>query len=128
MDIINIWQDTKKNMIICGNSLEVLKTFPSEFVDAVVIDPPFGIGKNYCGGKELFDNPEDYWKWLQPIYVEHLRCLKPGGFVAIWQTQKYFPYFWDWFGKDIHIYIGAKNFVQIRKKTPITFAYDPVVM
>jgi DNA modification methylase len=53
--------------------------------------------------------------------------LKDGGFIAIWQTQLYFKYFWKWFGDDIHIYAGCKNFVQLRK-TPINYAYDPIVI
>ncbi|MDK2917274.1 MAG: hypothetical protein PWQ37_7 [Candidatus Petromonas sp.] len=106
---------------------EGLKKIEDESIDAIVTDPPYGIGFNYHGKKDVSNNPEEYWKWLQPIYKEMLRVLKPGGFMAIWQTQLYFKYFWEWFGENIHIYIGAKNFVQIRK-TPIVHGYDPIIM
>jgi len=113
--------------IINADCLQEMKNLSDNFVDAVVADPPFGIGKQYSNKKELTDTPEDYWSWLSPRYNEMLRVLKPGGLMAIWQTQRYFRFFWDWFGEDIHIYAGAKNFVQL-KKIPINYAYDPIVM
>ena len=115
--------DTK---LIRGEALEELKKMPDQYVDAVVIDPPFGIGFNYKN-KEKNTNPDDYWSWLKPIYDECYRVLKDGGFIAIWQTQLYFKFFWSWFGDDIQIYAGCKNFVQLRK-TAINRAYDPIIM
>lgn len=96
-------------------------------VDAIVTDPPFGLGKTYGNQREAADDADVYWQWFKPYVQEMLRALKPGGLFACWQTQLYFSHFWDWFGPDIHIYCAAKNFVQIRP-TPINFGYDPVVM
>ena len=116
----------KYNNVYCDDALKGLKKLPSSSVHAVITDPPYGIGHIYADGKEKHDDPDLYWGWLKPIYKEMLRVLKPGGFFAMWQTQKYFPHFWRWFGEDIHIYIGCKNFVQIRRND-ITYAYDPII-
>lgn len=113
--------------LVLGNAYDELLKMDRQSVDAIVTDPPFGLGKNYINGKELANNPEDYWKFLEPIYLQMLRIIKPGGFICIWQTQLYFPYFWNWFGSNIHIYAGCKNFVQLRK-TPINYGYDPIIM
>lgn len=113
--------------ILNGDCSEVLKTLETNSVDAFVTDPPYGIGKIYEGKKEKASTPEQYWEWLGPIYNEGMRCLKPGGFFAIWQSCQYMRYFWDWFGNDIRIYCAAKNFTQLRK-IPINYGYDPVVM
>lgn len=110
-----------------GDCLEVMKTIPDGGIDAVITDPPFGIGFNYSGKKEINKNPNDYWEWFNPIYSEILRVTKNGGFIAIWQSQQYLPFCWEWFGGDIHVYIGAKNFVQLRK-TSINYGYDPIIM
>jgi len=121
------WWDSKIPWKV-GDCFSGMKLIPDESVDAIVTDPPFGIGFKY--GKSSFKDkncPKLYWEWLKPRYDEMLRVLKPGGFFAIWQTQLYFKYFWDWFGEDVHIYSACKNFVQL-KKTPINYAYDPVVM
>lgn len=113
--------------VIQGDCLEVMAGLPDECLDAVVTDPPFGIGFDYDGRTDVAAHPAAYWTWLRPRYEQALRCLRPGGFVAIWQAQLYFRYFWDWFGPDIHIYCAAKNFVQMRA-TAINFGYDPVIM
>lgn len=110
-----------------GDCLDIMRGIPDKSVDAAVTDPPFGIGFNYDGKKDVANAPEEYWKFFAPIYGEICRIVKDGGFIAIWQTQLYFPYFWEWYGKEIHIYAACKNFVQLRK-TPINYGYDPVVM
>lgn len=115
------------NTVIQGDCLEILKNIPDSSVDAVVTDPPFGINFKYTFGNDVAKNAEEYWKWFQPIYNEMIRVTKKGGFIAIWQSQLYFKHFWNWYGDGIHIYAGCKNFVQLRK-TPINYAYDPIVM
>jgi hypothetical protein len=95
-------------------------------VDALLIDPPFGIGFNYKHREECND-PVAYWEWLSPIYTDCLSKLRVGGFSAVWQAQRYFRHFWEWFGEDIHIYAGAKNFVQLRK-VAIQYGYDPIII
>ena len=109
-----------------GDCLEVMKGIPDGSVDAVITDPPFGIGFKYNQHKDQ-TTPEEYYKWFKPIYEEILRVCKKGGFIAIWQANKNFKHFWEWFGDDIRIYAGCKNFVQLRK-TPINYGYDPIIM
>ena len=116
----------KPNKIYCGNAIELLDYIDDESIDAIITDPPYGIGRKY-DEKEEFDNPEDYYKWLKPIYHKMWGKLAPGGLFAMWQTTKYMRYFWDVFGDDIHIYASCKSFVQIRN-TPINHAYDPIIM
>jgi DNA modification methylase len=113
--------------LLHGDCLDLLPTLPDASVDALVTDPPFGIGFEYNGGREVAATPAAYWAWFRPMYEAALRCVKPGGLVAVWQAQLNFRYFWEWFGPDIHIYCAAKNFVQLRK-TAINYGYDPVVM
>lgn len=113
--------------VVQGDAAAVLPTLSDGSVDAVITDPPYGIGYDYHGEREVASDAAAYWAWFAPIYAQMMRCLKPGGFMAIWQTQLYMRHFWDWYGDDIHIYCAAKNFVQLRP-TPINHAYDPVVM
>ena len=106
----------------------MLPTIERGSVDAVVTDPPYGIGYRYDSGKEKTANPGDYWKWLKPIHMHCLRIARPGSLFAIWQAHKNFRYFWDWYGSDIKIYAAAKNFVQLLPGPLQVNGYDPVVM
>jgi len=110
-----------------GDCLEVMQELEDNSVDAVITDPPFGIGFDYNGKGDVAKSAIDYWIWLSPKHKEMLRVLRPGGLTALWQANKYFRYFWDWFGDSIRIYAGCKNFVQLRK-IPINYGYDPIIM
>lgn len=112
----------------CGDCLDVLRGMEADSVDAIVTDPPFGIGFNYSGKREVASDPESYWRWLRPIHDEWVRVLRPGGFMAVWNAHKNFRHFWDWFGADIRIYAACKNFVQLRNDPINLNGYDPVVM
>lgn len=59
--------------VICGDSLEKLKQFPDNFVDAVVTDPPYGL--------KFMNKHWDYSVPSVELWKEVLRVLKPGGHV-----------------------------------------------
>lgn len=62
--------------IICGDALEVLRTFPDSFVDLIVTSPPYADKrKNSYGGI----HPDRYVQWFLPIAHELRRVLKPSG-------------------------------------------------
>jgi len=117
----------RHNILLFGDSLEQMRKMEACSVDAVITDPPFGIGFKYGEKKEAHSSPEEYWAWFHEYYFEMQRVVKDGGLIAIWQSQQYLKNAWDWFGGDIHIYIGAKNFVQLRK-TAINYGYDPIIL
>ena len=60
-----------KHVLHCGDCIEVLKSMPSDSVDAVVCDPPYGIG--FMSKDWDCSVPSDDWA------AECLRVLKPGG-------------------------------------------------
>ncbi len=113
--------------LFLGDCLEVMKQLPDKSVDAVITDPPYGIGFKYDSGTEKANNPQEYWDWYQQYHISYMRILRDGGFWSIWQSGTYHRYLWDWFGDNTRIYIAAKNFVQLRPMA-INHAYDPVAM
>lgn len=110
--------------IVQGDCLEVLRTLPAGSVDAVVTDPPYGIGFKYASHD---DTPEGYGEWLWSVLVECERLCKPGSPVFVWQAMSNVRRFAEWFPRDFRLFAAAKNFVQIRP-TPMQYAYDPVVV
>ena len=62
--------------IIWGDALQVLRSFPDEFVDLIVTSPPYADKrKNSYGGI----HPNHYVQWFLPIAHELKRVLKPCG-------------------------------------------------
>ena len=70
------------NKVIHGNALTVLKKLPSNSVDSVVTDPPYGL--KFMNQKWDYDVPSvELWK-------EVLRVLKPGGhLLSFFGTRTY---------------------------------------
>lgn len=105
-----------------GDCLEVLPTLGK--VDAVITDPPYGIGFKY---QSHDDSPKDYGAWLwQRISAAEMLCTA-GSPVFIFQAQLNVRQFPAWFPRDFRLFVAAKNFVQMRP-VAMQYAYDPVVV
>lgn len=84
-----------KNVVLLGDSLEVLKDAPSDYFQAVVTDPPYGLGTKeptgpeidaYLAGTAGIDTGGDFMgkNWSLPsvaLWREVYRTLKPGAVV-----------------------------------------------
>lgn len=88
MTIQAVLSGEKRWTVVQGDALEQLKTLPDECIDAVVTDPPAGIG---FMGKE-WDSPRGgrvpWIEWLTEILKEALRVLKPGGHALVWALPR----------------------------------------
>jgi DNA modification methylase len=69
------------NRIICGDSLKVLKTIPSESIDCVITSPPYWALRDYNVQGQIGLEPtiEEYLNKLTFIFDEVKRVLKPSG-------------------------------------------------
>ena len=69
------------NKIICGNSLEVLKTLADNSVDMCVTSPPYYGLRDYgeSGQIGMEQTPQEYIEHLTEIFMEVHRVLKPTG-------------------------------------------------
>ena len=105
-----------------GDCRDVLPTLGN--VDAVVTDPPYGIGFKY---ESHVDDADSYPDFIWPIIelAEHL--VRPGGPIFVWQSQAWMPHFSKLFPRNWRVFISAKNFVQMRA-TVMQHAYEPVVV
>jgi len=107
-----------------GDCLEYMKSMPDKSVDAVITDPPYGIGFKYS---QHDDSPEGYGKWLWSVIELAESKAKDGSPIFIFQSATNIRKFNEWFPREYRIYIAAKNFVQMRP-TPMQYSYDPVVV
>ena len=73
-----------KNKIFCGDSLDVLSSFPNNCIDLVVCSPPYFNLRNYKHDKQIGTEktPKEYVANLINIFRECKRVLKKEG--SIW--------------------------------------------
>lgn len=77
-----------KNRVIQGDCLEVLKTFPDNYFDSLVTDPPCGIsfmGKNWDSHK---GGMLQWINWMSEVMAESLRVMKPGACGLVWSIPR----------------------------------------
>lgn len=78
----NLLPEELVNRIVCGDSLEVLKTYPDNSIDLIFTSPPYNFGLDY-------DSQDDAHKWekyfekLFAIFDECIRVLKFGGRIVV---------------------------------------------
>ncbi|MDR0769405.1 MAG: site-specific DNA-methyltransferase [Dysgonamonadaceae bacterium] len=65
------------NTTVCGNLFEIIDFLPSEFVDLMIIDPPYNISRNFAGMKFRQMKDADYSDYLESWFPKLIRLLKP---------------------------------------------------
>ena len=64
------------NQIVCGDCLEVMKTFPSESIDLILTDPPYNVGQDFPNDNLSQRDSLDFQKdWIGQCH----RILKQTG-------------------------------------------------
>ena len=104
-----------------GDCREILPTLPK--VDAVITDPPYGIGFKYQSHN---DNPDYYIEWLWPLIRDAEALCNPGSPVFVWQSSTNLRRLVEWFPREWRLFVAAKNFVQMRP-TAMQWSFDPVL-
>ena len=82
-DLLNKVTNHLENKIIHGNSLQLLKNLPDNFVDLLIADPPYNLNKMYCTNSFKKRNGNDYQEWLDSWISLTSRILKPNASIYI---------------------------------------------
>lgn len=106
-----------------GDCLKILKTLPDGCVDAVVTDPPYGVGFKYANHKDVV---AEYPALMRALVLEAERVASDGAPIMIWQAAKNVEHFSEWFPTGWRLLIAAKTFAQILPG-PTWPAFEPIV-
>jgi DNA modification methylase len=115
------------NKLILGDNLEIMKTFPDEYVDLIYLDPPFFSNRNYeviWGDSGEIRSFQDRWAggmdhyigWLYERVEQMHRILKPNGSIYLhcdWHANAY-----------IRVNILDKIFGEYNFKNEIIWDYE----
>ena len=105
-----------------GDCLEILPHI--EGVDAVVTDPPYGIGFKYTDA--YTDTANGYGQWIWRVIESAESIASDGAPCFVFQAMSTCKNWATWFPRDWRIFASCKNFVQMRQ-TAMQYAWDPVL-
>ncbi len=84
-----MYGDAARWVLLHADSLALLPELPESSVEAIVTDPPYGIGfggEAWDGGE--LTNARSFEAWTSSWAAEALRVLKPGGWLAAFGTPR----------------------------------------
>jgi site-specific DNA-methyltransferase (adenine-specific) len=84
-----MYGDAKRWLLLHADSLTLLPELPEGSVEAIITDPPYGIGfggEAWDGGK--LTDPATFQDWTSAWAAQVLRVLKPGGWLAAFGTPR----------------------------------------
>lgn len=76
---------------ICGDSITLLKSIPSQSIDLIVTDPPYNLSKDYGNTKDNLAF-EEYLDWSKKWLTECKRVLKNEGTIYVFMGVRYISY------------------------------------
>lgn len=100
------------SLVICGDSLKVLKKIRDKSINLIFADPPYNIGKNFGNNIDKWDDIQGYIDWCKEWLDECFRILKDDGTIYFMTATQHMPY--------LDIYVSEKYNVLSR----IIWAYD----
>lgn len=86
-----MYGDASRWVLLHADCLALLPELPADAVDAVITDPPYGIGfagEAWDGGE--LTNAAAFQAWTSAWATQAMRVLKPGGWVAAFGTPRTF--------------------------------------
>lgn len=111
-----------------------LATVPSNFVDLVLTDPPYGIADSSkltkkrskivttqeAWGNDFQDSwtsIDDYYQWIKPFIAEFVRVMKDNGSLILFLDRKYTGLIAHYLEQDFEL--NFKNKIYFKKKNPV---------
>ena len=83
--------DNLRDKLIHQDLFSCLEFLPENFVDLMIIDPPYNLSKKFAGSKFSKTTAKEYEKWLESWLPKLKKCLRSNASIYVccdWQSSK----------------------------------------
>jgi site-specific DNA-methyltransferase (adenine-specific) len=94
------------NKTICSDLFTIIDFLPENFVDLLIIDPPYNLDKNFNGLKFSRSNDEEYYAYLKSWFPKIIKTLKKDGSIYICGDWK----------STFSLYLIMRDYTHIRNR------------
>jgi site-specific DNA-methyltransferase (adenine-specific) len=94
------------NKTICSDLFSIIDSLPENFVDLLIIDPPYNLDKNFGGLKFSKSNDEAYCDYLKSWFPKIIKTLKNDGSIYICGDWK----------STFSLYLMMRDYTKIRNR------------
>ncbi len=118
-------------MVICDDSLKVLKKMKSNSVDLIFSDPPYGIGKNFGNESDIFSDIYEYFEWSKLWIDECMRVLKENGTMYFMTSTQYMPILDRYVDEKYYVInriVWTYDSSGVQSKSKFGSLYEPILM
>ena len=111
--------------VVCGDCLELMRNLPDGCVDAVITDPPYGIGFSEFDVHK--DDPALYEGMMKEAVSRAERACRDGAALFWWQGMPRAADWHKWFPSTFRIMASCKDFVQMWFQIRVQYSFDPII-
>ncbi|GAA5819127.1 MAG: adenine-specific DNA-methyltransferase [Methanobrevibacter sp. CfCl-M3] len=118
-------------IIILGDSIEVMKTMQNKSIDLIFADEPYNIGKNFGNNNDNWKSTSDYIDWNKKWITEAMRVLKDDGTMYLMTATQYMPYIDIFMQDNYHVLsriVWTYDSSGVQSKKSYGSLYEPIIM
>lgn len=134
-EIINLdsieYIGNEDSLVICGDSLTVLKKIRDRSINLIFADPPYNIGKNFGNNIDKWDDMQVYIDWCKDWLDECFRILKDDGTMYFMTATQHMPYLDVYVSKKYNVLsriIWSYDSSGVQSKKIYGSLYEPILM
>ncbi len=125
------YMNNESSLVICDDSLNVLKKMKKNSIDLIFADPPYGIGKDFGNKSDIFVDVYEYFKWCKLWIDECMRVLKPNGTMYFMTSTQYMSILDRYVDEKYYVInriVWIYDSSGVQSKSRFGSLYEPIIM
>lgn len=125
------YREKNSQIVILGDSIEVMKNMESKSIDLIFADEPYNIGKDFGNNKDSWETAELYIEWNKKWIDEAIRILKDNGTIYLMTATQHMPFIDVYVQQNYHVLsrvIWSYDSSGVQSKKMYGSLYEPILV